>query len=501
MGEERRRIVNASRIFLIILGVIIAWGCFIDTLLVPPLRKGLEIEYYWYTSSPSSHNSSSDNGADNGGILVPTGDEDESVSGNTPLSAVEVIRVKYQLREGRPNYEGWYNWRHICKIEHHPTPLPFASSLLLDNTTPEIETDLKVVMMGDSVAMQIAGAYQKAIGGNNKVVQMEKRFFDVITHTDSHSGHVAGFRLTHMLLPENRNKSKAPTKGGGWGQTQVDMILSQANNTIAMDALVFRIPQGVWMSPHPVTLHSLNQTTLLSHELFKVSVVTFLTFPICNNYRTLADIQLIRKKNQLIHDFANDWNTHNKQRDLPFVFVVDFGDLVIEASKLNAEHLGFEDPTADSVLISHRIGTTKWTQPGALVCAKPPTNNSKNGNSCEKNRLSADGMHICKYNLVFFWNVRMYQNAILMFLQQLRPTSSRRIIIGMCLYRLVGMEAFAGRLLAAISCQHACLFNTVKSLKKTEAEIIKCSKKCNDDYMTLSSSSTVFPVVDDQQVS
>lgn len=214
----------------------------------------------------------------------------------------------------------------------------------------------------------------------------------------------------------------------------MELILNRTNS---IDAVIYRLPQG-WLELKDITYQSLNETVRLVHDLLGMSVLTFLTFPIINNYESRESLIELHETNELIRGFAEDWN-EGKLDSLPYIFIISFGELIMSAARKNAEIIGLANATSDHVF-SQRVmfdAQAIYSSPAALVCADPPTKQDKsNTSTCHLNQLSVDGVHPC-------------------------------------------MENFAGRLFGGIACQHACLFN------HHVCGVISCAQKCDRDYMSL----------------
>ena len=312
-------------------------------------------------------------------------------------------RIQYSTQKGRPIFPRAYNQRYMCRARQRP-PLPEILAAKLEYKTKIDLSDLRVVIMGDSVGMQLAGAYQKAAGGRRQHPDLlNLHGYEILTHAETAGGgHVIGWRLSSMFLPENEGLPlRSRKQNGGWNRTQVKAIQNATKATF-MDALIFRVPQG-WIGLDQVTRQSLNQTVRLAHELLGVSTVTLLTLPIINNYQTRKDLEEVRQTNRKIRTFADHWNGElgkaKKSSKLPFVFVCSLGELVNEAARTNAQIVGLENATLDEVFLQRVSSGNNWTRPAALVCADVPSSDTqKSGTSktCELNRLSVDGVHLCK---------------------------------------------------------------------------------------------------------
>jgi hypothetical protein len=347
--------------------------------------------------------------------LFETSGSLEAVKGNetthTPTANTTIIepRILYKIHKGRRAFPNAYNRRYQCRPRQRG-PLPDSLENVLEYHTT-IETNLNTVIMGDSVGMQVSGAYQRSAGEsgqNPKQLLMVQHGYDILTHSFTASGgHVFGWRLSGMWLASTEGwPVRSRARQGGWNRQQVEMVL-QAGNLTAVDALVFRISQG-WVDLADVNEDSLSETVGLAHELLGVQVVTLLTLPVINNYVTVQDMEELGQANRRIHDFANKWNHANKQG--PLVLVLDFGALVNDAARENARLVGIAATPTD--VFVQRVGRTDkaksavgraeeaWSKPAALVCAISPTSSTSEGGatSCPPNRISVDGVHVCKWS-------------------------------------------------------------------------------------------------------
>lgn len=333
-------------------------------------------------------------------------------------------------------------------------PLPQEMRPLFNFTTL-IRTNLKILVMGDSVGIQLSEYLQKIVlaGSNNnnnnaavlKVAYNAGRQAAAIhvaaplvpggnDNSSSGmamtgSGAIAGWRVTRMFLPDALGWALA-NYNRGWSLEDVEALRGFVSNATSsspvmttlkknfttfgsnrtfsvsaspsgdFDVFVFRIPSPAWSKLEEVTEETLRGTLELANQLFGVKVVVFTSIHDCNNILTQKDREEMEHRNRLVSRFARNWTqTHNKDNQkgeggggVHTVYVLDQGRLIDELMEWNARLLGF-DTINDSYLdVELEKGGKNYALSVGQVCGERVSHNSKD---CIRNAITHDGMHLC----------------------------------------------------------------------------------------------------------
>lgn len=178
------------------------------------------------------------------------------------------------------------------------------SGRVLDFTVT-ISTNLKILLIGDSVMVQLGQAFDEIVGGN---LHTRRVLWEAIKGNEDHEdggtvvaptrggGVSAMWRMTGLLSKSQKGKPPANNKGGGWSDNDINAYLSysypsliiddqdgqqkqqQQNSTIIgnFDVVIFRVMHG-WMALHEITHERLVEAVELSHELLGTTTVVSLT--------------------------------------------------------------------------------------------------------------------------------------------------------------------------------------------------------------------------------
>lgn len=294
----------------------------------------------------------------------------------------------------------------------------------LDWTTT-ISTSLKVLVLGDSVGVQIAQGLQEASGGALAENLRQRR---ILRYTSGKheglfvaptrgGGVVAGWRITALLQSKGENRSLPNNSGGGWVRTDVVDLLSynytngdddDENITItyhSFDTTIIRIPHG-WMRLHEITREALEESVELAHQLFGTTSFIILSLPIVNNVDTPELLDQLVETNQMIREFALDSRRRNGTYFVGRpVLLLDFGILGDSLVEWNARLLGYDnttntDPHNTTIKTSSRDYLFRYRLANgvkiAQVCSEAVENESAN---CRPNAICRDGMHWCSETL------------------------------------------------------------------------------------------------------
>jgi hypothetical protein len=272
-----------------------------------------------------------------------------------------------------------------------PTKHPF-------NFAITIRTNLNILVMGDSLAVEFGSWFQVASEATNKtILQMlswRKSIAEgmAIAHVQG-GGSIAYWRILGFLKEENR-KFLLPNYGKGWRASWIRQLWSNLQNHTSrrIDVFIFRISHP-WLKIDEVTTTELkNQVEFAQWLLGEKIIIIFLTAPMNNNLITDQDFIRFSAMNDLVRSFAL---TVNK----PNILLSD-----IESYMNNARQIGMNisDPSYLSSSLTPEPGEN-FANHIAQVCSENVPHLSK---YCQKNMISNDGMHFCMETL----GPRMFAN-------------------------------------------------------------------------------------------
>lgn len=328
----------------------------------------------------------------------------------TPLHEIRqdvATSTTFVLKRNRP-YNNTFNHEYQCRIDANRAPLHSSLAKALDMTT-WIETPLKVLFFGDSVAIHFGQIMEEAAGGMNRTnyrYDMGVREGVSISAPLNGGGVLAKHRITKMWLRDGIDKALPNSGEGGWRmaglrkltQHRYGLDQKQVQN---MDVMVFLIPHG-WMGLDGITEESLTETLELAYEIFEVKNVIFPTLPLINNVQDLDTYMKLVKKNNFLRAFARDWRPPSKG-GVKRVQILDFDRLTRELIDLNAASLGFKE-FDDIYLFSRRLSKRRRCHNGHSgfsrsihhVCG---VHVGTQACHCIGNSLTFDGMHWCQEHL------------------------------------------------------------------------------------------------------
>jgi len=343
-----------------------------------------------------------------------------------------------------------------CKtgcVPRWKVPKSLAAPQTFDfNTT--LTTSLNILVMGDSLGVQLAQAMDGALNVHYPKIQDENNPLQQILRMDwgnnegitlsrvRGGGSLALFRINGWFLKHREGTFEPnfpPLYGaGGWQRKDVDDLLHHPNlNGGRFDAMFYRIPFGWIETEFLNNIDAIRDTIRFGHELFDVSVAIIITVPFCNNVQTLHDLEVIEEINDKVRQMSVEWNGEGR---LQHVLVMDLSNLIKDLMEENAQSLGYDitNKTYWMDRLGFPVGPAKPNASVPHVCGSTQLNPDRM--QCIRNYYSKDGMHFC-------------------------------------------MEGIGPRILAAQACILACAFNN----NKKKAEILQCTARCNDQYMSLKS--------------
>ncbi|KAL7538030.1 hypothetical protein ACHAWF_005968 [Thalassiosira exigua] len=355
------------------------------------------------------------------------------------------------------------------------------SGRVLDFTTT-VSTDLKLLLVGDSVMIQLAQAFDEMVGGvdlGTRSVAWEAwhgHDGGTIVSPARGGGASATWRMTALLSRRGRGRKPANSPGGGWGDLELGLLLNHTwtrhahgngaatNSTIgAFDAVVFRVMHG-WMQLHEITRDRLVEAVELAHEVLGATTVVLMTIPFTNNVKTREDMKKVEEVNEVIREIARGWRDRANAASssgVRRVVVLEYGTYYEHVIWSNARHLGYdvshplradredfalEGPTF--ALDRVNIGG-EWDPSIAMVCSNLKSLGEKR-DKCDRNYLFSDGMHVCA-------------------------------------------ETLGGRFAAGLACLLGCAHNGVDdavragrdSDESSERRFWQCERECNEQFFSV----------------
>lgn len=344
------------------------------------------------------------------------------------------------------------------------------------NVTTTINTNLKIITVGDSVAIQFHELLEEALQPSISILNENERknankyhlvyqnawgdheSVSVSAPTEG-GGVLAALRMTGLLLNSGKN-GKPPneipngkTGAGGWLPEHIQQILNHTyyTDTItapgkttpttveSFDVMLFRIPHG-WLPLNLITRERIEESLILAQKLFGTKTTIIQTLFLNNNVKTMEDMIEMNNKNEMIRDLVE---TSWKNNSLPNLLLMDFGLFTDKLTSLNAKLAGMNHHIANYTL--ERLGCARFPPSIAMSCV----NKVRPGScTCTRNMISIDGMHWC-------------------------------------------METLGGRIIAVYACLLQCSLQYINDNNNTnKIRLFRyCQKRCNNEFMSLSDAS------------
>lgn len=363
--------------------------------------------------------------------------------------------------------------RETLRAPLHPTfrdLTNFSTSLSMEN--------LRILVMGDSVAMQMYYMLEMAVGASaaNRTV-----LSDVVdkpghySYALSSTANVGAWRITDIFQRANEGNPPPNAKGGGWNITTARDLLSlpdpvNGEPIVSFDVIFFNIPSAWLVNDLPNFNASLILESLqLANEVFGVKKAILLTMP----YQMHSDydsLPILFQKNRDIQSLVTSFQPNHTIPGITGLAMMDYAELQFSMIRTNAAVLGYFNTTnsQDMPYLKVRLYEYEGHRPAALACGGPlitletSSRRSGKGNlvnmtTCSRNALYADDVHICT-------------------------------------------DVFGGRIVAATGCLLQCLYDDVTDVadhnrhgdenlyQKDETDhdiaFLGCQKACNDKFMT-----------------
>ena len=334
-------------------------------------------------------------------------------------------------------------------------PLHPALQALTNFSTTLSLQNLRILVMGDSVAMQMFHMIDMAVGGStDNLTVVEYSSGQRYSYALSSTASVAAWRITEMFLRVNENKPPPNEPGGGWNATTARALLnlpdpSNGQPIRSFDTILFVIPLP-WMKLSRFRASDLTESLQLAYEIFGVKKAILLNMPFHNNIE-YDKIPMLLEKNRDIQSLVTNFEPNRTIPGITGLVMMDLAELTFQFIRANAPLLGYLNDTDSPdmpYLITRIQDYTTYAKPAAAhVCAGPifeTTGTARNFTLCDKNAISLDGIHMCP-------------------------------------------ATFGGRVVAAAGCLLQCLYSDSSGdvKERVQSGILDCQKECNDKFMTL----------------
>jgi len=410
----------------------------------------------------------------------------------TPVSAAD---SGYYTRFSQPD-------TYLCGDKQGKQSLPSTLQKYF-NFIASIQTDLKIIFVGDSISAQFAQAFDSAAldeaqedsvraknifrpdGNRPSIIHICRSICSPIR-----GGGVSAFwRITNLILKKN---NKWPSRCTGffrhWNEGQaLDFLNHEYNSTQfvlpsnkgvshqvnrtttdyfqksklasfkagnvnvvkGFDAAVFRVPHG-WLQLDYIDSARLIETIETTHRILGATTIVIPTLPMSNNVKSENDWKKVTQINRMIRQVAR--NITKSEGDVQYVLVQEFGNLTNQLLMENAKNLDLLSLHQRDIDYSREgwevdVANVFLQRPPITTKKWPPSYSqvcsslpSNRTEACPGVKISSDGMHWC-------------------------------------------VETFGGRFTASIACLLGCVYNVARP--PTDEEIRKCEQRCNDQFMSL----------------
>ena len=410
-------------------------------------------------------------------LLVPIdvfADQKHFTSTNGPKISVSLAPEKFFHVELIPNptdkpfYESSlveeYRCSHTNQYIANRSEFPSVFQGMLQSAfTPRVSTNMNMIVMGDSLGVQLSvllqdAAATQALDSSNRCIlaqyPKEIGIRDIYSVSKARGkGTIAQWRLFGMLRSSGLSAPLPPTPGGGWRLSMVEQMKSFAWNETSFtaddaapsakqlgsfDVMMFRIPQA-WISLQAVNEESLLETVLLSAGLFGVKTIILVDMPLNKLY---TETSALAATNLRVRSFVDRWQARRSASPQVDVFLLEMGALVTQAGAYNAMRLGYDANAINYIAEQMPNDPLLYPRPVATNCLERPQINETTGtftDTCPLNMLFFDGLHVC-------------------------------------------MEAFGPRIVAGVGC-------IIQCAGKERDLHHQCEQDCNEKYMRLNGAS------------
>jgi hypothetical protein len=368
------------------------------------------------------------------------------------------------------------------------------------NFIASIQTDLKIIFIGDSISEQFAEGFEAAsldMGqeGSARAVRdfapspnnPERKQLCMSISSPIRGGGVSAFwRMTNLILRENNQMpTKCQQTWRHWNEGQALAFLNHEYNSTELvmptleeyntytsattefwqkmklasfksgnvvnsfDAAILRLPYGWLQLDYMNNANRIIESIETTHRILGATTIIIPTLSMNNNVKSKDDWKVYADINHMIREVARNFT--QSKGDIDYVLVQEFGNLTNQVLTENAKNLdlinpqrdidysqeGWEVELADVFLQRPSRTAQKWPPSYSQVCSSTP---SKENETCPAVEISPDGMHWC-------------------------------------------IETFGARFTASIACLLGCVYNVEKP--PTHEGLRNCEQRCNDQFMSL----------------
>jgi hypothetical protein len=264
------------------------------------------------------------------------------------------------------------------------------------NYSISIRTNLNILVMGDSLAIEFGSWLQMAAGAQNKTflksLKWHKSFAEGLTIAHVQGGGSVSYWRMLAFWDDRGKKRKLPNRGRGWREAWLKQLLSslQRHTSMRIDVLIFRISHP-WISMDEVTTTALiNQIEYAKRRLGEGLMIIFLTAPMNNNVVSEQDFIQFRAMNTLVTSFV-------KKVRKPNIFLSDIGSYMDNVIMWNSIQMGLN--TSSPSYLYHFLKPSPkqdYRHHIVQVCSEYVEPLSQD---CQRNLISYDGLHFCMETL------------------------------------------------------------------------------------------------------
>lgn len=256
-----------------------------------------------------------------------------------------------------------------------------------------IQTDLNILVMGDSLAVEFGTWFQNAGRAKNKTniegIDWKRYIAEGLVFADVDGGGTISYWRNLGFWLRRNHGLPLPNYGRGWTESWVTTLHSKLpTSSDKVHVLIFRVSHP-WLSMNDVTEESLRETIAVAQDyLGEPLTIIFMTVPINNNIVTQQDFEDFRAMNNRIRSFVTKLRSSD-------VLVSDLEVYMDNIIKWNAKQIGM-NTSYPSCFLAERLVMRRNAHHVAQVCGERVPINST---SCRKNILLNDGLHFCTETL------------------------------------------------------------------------------------------------------
>lgn len=314
-----------------------------------------------------------------------------------------------------------------------------------------ITTDLNMIFIGDSIASQLAQAFDASVlephyDYNSNSVKRHfhsSQYMPEVPHlcvTESapiRGGGVSAYMRHNFMISSSSMKRRVVCEHGSksWGLDVVDSLLDyqyqhpvnkqqhryksdnqsselfRSTRVGSFNAAILKIPALSWIKRiGSVTKERIMEEIDLVGKYFGVETVIISTLTFSNNVLTLDDWNGLLAVNEMIRQIAKSWEfSPTKDNIVRWILVQELANFTNQIIWTNAKHIGYNidldfslngwDGMKAGFLLDRleRVSKYQWPSSIPMVCAERPI--GTNVTSCVQNKVSPDGIHWCTSTL------------------------------------------------------------------------------------------------------